>query len=491
MFEVRYLLAELRRRRARTILTALGLGVGVGLVIAVTALSQGLDDAQQEVLAPLTGIGTDMSVSRPISIDVPENGGFPQVSPEEQAQLEKENADVQVDFEDLGKPGEKFTRELFFTREISFPESRVSKIEVIDGVDAVSPSLSLQLIKVDGTVPEAGTFGAPGGGFGAPPPESADGGADGRTEVGGFGFEPTSVTGIEISNPELNPLTDVRIVKGEPISSADEVVVSSTYAAENGTDVGDRVDVSGHKLEVAGIAQQPIGGEAPDVYVELGALQAASDRRGRINSLQVRASDVSQVAPVSAAIERELKGSEVTTAEQVSERISGSLLDAEDLSSSLGTVLAIVSLLAAVVIAALLTLSSVNKRIREIGTLKALGWRRAKVVRQIGGETLAQGLLGGLLGIVVGVAATILIGALDISLEASASASSEGGLISAFLGDDKIATGTTDVTLAAPLNLGLLLAAVGLSMLGGLLAGLIGGLRAARLSPSEALRSIE
>jgi hypothetical protein len=39
---LRYLLAELRRRKARTELTALGLGVGVGLVIAVNALSSGL-----------------------------------------------------------------------------------------------------------------------------------------------------------------------------------------------------------------------------------------------------------------------------------------------------------------------------------------------------------------------------------------------------------------------------------------------------------------
>jgi ABC-type lipoprotein release transport system permease subunit len=46
VFYLRYLGSELRRRRGRTIFTALGLGVGVGLVVAVSALSSGLDDAQ-------------------------------------------------------------------------------------------------------------------------------------------------------------------------------------------------------------------------------------------------------------------------------------------------------------------------------------------------------------------------------------------------------------------------------------------------------------
>ena len=71
MFYVTYMLSELRRRLGRTILTALGLGIGVGLVVTVTALSNGLDEAQAKILEPLTGVGTDMSVSRPIEVSAP------------------------------------------------------------------------------------------------------------------------------------------------------------------------------------------------------------------------------------------------------------------------------------------------------------------------------------------------------------------------------------------------------------------------------------
>ena len=66
MVYLNYMLSELRRRKGRTLLTALGLGVGVAVVITVSALSAGLDRAQAKVLQPLVGVGTDMSVTRPI-----------------------------------------------------------------------------------------------------------------------------------------------------------------------------------------------------------------------------------------------------------------------------------------------------------------------------------------------------------------------------------------------------------------------------------------
>jgi hypothetical protein len=52
MFSLTYMLSELRRRRGRTVLTALGLALGVGLVVTVNALSNGLDRAQDASTPP-------------------------------------------------------------------------------------------------------------------------------------------------------------------------------------------------------------------------------------------------------------------------------------------------------------------------------------------------------------------------------------------------------------------------------------------------------
>ena len=70
--------------------------------------------------------------------------------------------------------------------------------------------------------------------------------------------------------------------------------------------------------------------------------------------------------------------------------MTGSLADAKDLAGKLGGALTAVGLLAAFLIAGLLTLSSVTKRTRELGTLKALGWPQRLVVRQVTGEALRR-----------------------------------------------------------------------------------------------------
>ncbi len=44
-------------------------------MIAVSALSRGLGDAQGEILEPLTGVGTDISVTRPIVVEGDDGGG--------------------------------------------------------------------------------------------------------------------------------------------------------------------------------------------------------------------------------------------------------------------------------------------------------------------------------------------------------------------------------------------------------------------------------
>ena len=90
MFFLSYMLSELRRRRARTLLTALGLAVGVALVVAVSALSSGLDRAQATVLEPLTGVGTDISVTRPIKLEANGRGVFGQLSPKQQRRLRRQ-----------------------------------------------------------------------------------------------------------------------------------------------------------------------------------------------------------------------------------------------------------------------------------------------------------------------------------------------------------------------------------------------------------------
>ena len=69
---------------------------------------------------------------------------------------------------------------------------------------------------------------------------------------------------------------------------------------------------------------------------------------------------------------------------------------------------------------------------------------------------------------------------------------SSGDAIEMTFGQGVVATaGSTDVSLDAPVSSSLVLLAVGLALLGGLIAGAVGGLRASRLRPADALRHLD
>jgi ABC-type antimicrobial peptide transport system permease subunit len=185
----------------------------------------------------------------------------------------------------------------------------------------------------------------------------------------------------------------------------------------------------------------------------------------------------------------------VTTAKTLADQVSGSLVDAKNLTSKLGLVLELVGLLGAVLIASLLTLSSVTKRVRELGTLKALGWSKRAVVRQVTGESLLQGVLGGALGIAIGFAGAALVTVFAPTLKATvaSAASSALGAGPGPFGQGAVASSPSSaaVSLTAHVSLAVIALAVVLAVAGGLISGAVGGLRAARLRPADAFRHLD
>jgi putative ABC transport system permease protein len=488
MVYLNYMLSELRRRKGRTLLTALGLGVGVAVVITVSALSAGLDRAQAKVLAPLVGVGTDMSVTRPIVVSSgSSNGGPQQLSAKERAQLQKENGDARVGFGNL-KPGQKFTQTSFRSTQLSFSSAQVSKISKLDGVAGAAGGLTLDLTTVSGTVPaqsqqqQGGPPGQGGGGGGFNGPRSVD-------------FTSITVSGIDQTKPALAAISASQLTKGTYFSAGSkrEAIVNVSYAQAKGVKLGSSINISGRSFTVIGVVKTPLGGQASDVYVKLTQLQSLSGRVGRVNTVYVRATSASVVDAVAKRIDANFSGASVTTAKTLAARITGSLASAKNLTGKLGFALELIGLLAAMAIAALLTLASVTKRVRELGTLKAVGWPQRLVVRQVTGEALLQSLLGAAVGIAIGVGAAVAISAFAPSLTATvASAAQSLGPRGPF-GQGAVSSSSASqaVSLKAHVSPALVLAAVGLALLGGLVSGAVGGLRASRLRPADALRHID
>jgi putative ABC transport system permease protein len=300
-----------------------------------------------------------------------------------------------------------------------------------------------------------------------------------------------TIGGVDQTSPRMGVVTASQVTKGRFLAptGGKEALISGSYAAKHSLEVGSKLDLNGTTFTVVGIVSPPLGGQSADVYLPLKRLQTLAKQTGLANVVLVRASDSASVAEVQKKIQSALPQAQVASSKQVADQISGSLVDAANLSHSLGFVLALVAAAAAFLLAALATLSSVGKRVRELGTLKALGWTQGMVVRQVAGESLATGVVGGALGIVLGVVAALAIDTFGPTLTASSSTAAADNLLG--LGTAAARTATSTVSLDAPLAPSVLLLGFGLALLGGLIAGSAGALRAARLRPADALRQAE
>jgi putative ABC transport system permease protein len=299
-----------------------------------------------------------------------------------------------------------------------------------------------------------------------------------------------TIAGVEPRYPAIGLVTPALVSSGRFIAAAGghEALLSATYASRQGLKIGSTLDLNGTMFKVVGLVRPPLGGQTADVYVPLAQLQKLASQKGVVNVVLVRASTGASVGQVQKEIEQQYPNAQVASAKQVADSISGSLVDAAKLSHRLGLALAMLAAAAAFLLAVLLTLSSVGKRVRELGTLKALGWNQWLVVRQVVGESLAQGVAGGLLGVLLGIVIATAIGTFGPTLTAS---SRVGGGDLFGLGDVTARTLTDQVALTAPIAITAVLAGLALAVAGGLIAGAAGALRAARLRPADALRNVE
>lgn len=302
-----------------------------------------------------------------------------------------------------------------------------------------------------------------------------------------------TVGGVDAAKPTIGLVTKSQLVAGQWFGAqpADEVLVNDAYANTHHLKVGSTVTINSSHFSVVGLVNPTLTGNVADYYFDLPTLQKLASADGYVNEVLVAVKNSSDVGPVAAAIKKELPGATILTSKSLADQVSGSLANAHKLANDLGGALAVVVLLAAFLIAGLLTLSSVAKRVREIGSLRAIGWSRGAIVRQLVGETLAIGVLGGIVGVAVGAAVCLAIGAVGPGLSVTSTglavgASSVGQLV------HQSTTGTVNsvVHLTAPIHASTIVIAFLGALLGGLVAGAFGAWRAVRLAPATALRDL-
>ncbi len=471
---LKYLFRELRHRHRQAVLTALGLALGVCLVVTVSASAGGVRSAQNQVLHSLYGVGTDISVSKTAQRG---SGGPQQFAMNPGSQK---------------KQGQSFARDrVTSTMGLALlPAAKVSSVSALQGVSSAVGGLTLSSMHVSGHFAKVSGSGT--SGSAAKPSTSNSGSAtpsQSPIKISSF-----SIAGVDVSDQTVGPLSSTTLASGRTFTqsetSAKVVVLDAAYAKQNSVALGDTMKIAGVSFKVIGLTKS--ASSSVDVYMPLVQAQTIAGEKGKVNEIYVKATSATQIATVKAEIKKTVSGATVTTAQDLANQVSGSLSSASKLSSQLGKWLEIAALISAVAVASLLTLSGVGRRVREFGTLKALGWRSRRVVSQVLGEAFVTGIAGGLAGIVLAFGATKLVGRLSPSLQATVAGTSgaasppggPGGVIQSV-------ANTVTVYLHAAISPQLLLVAIALAVGGALIAGALGGWRAAALSPADALCRVD
>ena len=337
---------------------------------------------------------------------------------------------------------------------------------------------------------------------GAQPGVQQSGGGSSSTQQGQMQMAPIdvsslSVSGVDTTDLALGPLSSAQVSSGRSLTSDDAsakvALVTKAYAKQNSLGVGDARKIDGRSFAIVGIVALPSGSTSSDVYLPLKWAQTLSDNKNKVNQIYVKADSANEIAAVKNEIKQIMPKATVTTSSDLASHVSGSLSSASSLADRLGTWLAIAALIASFAVASLLTVSGVSRRVREFGTLKALGWKSRRITGQVLGESFVVGVVGGLLGVALGVLGARLIAALSPALKATMGSSvqlPQGGPpgMAEAIG---AAAQTVSVSLTAPVSLQLVGIAAALALAGALVAGALGGWRAARLRPADALRRVD
>ncbi|MGD0345954.1 MAG: FtsX-like permease family protein [Terracidiphilus sp.] len=268
------------------------------------------------------------------------------------------------------------------------------------------------------------------------------------------------VYGWRADSYELDTLTYVsggRIHNGKR-----EVMLGDLLADDLKKRTGDTLPIQGAVFTVVGIFHAGTVIEDGAMIMPLDQMQVIADMDGKVSTFHVKLRPAPPGESYDTYVKHAVKEIEAAApsvhADPAAERAGNNIFISLARSVAWGT--STIAILIGIIGIANTMAMSVFERTREIGVLRALGWKGGHVILLILTEAAALGLTGGLLGIGVGCATLRLLAALPQS----------ASVVSAFV---------------SPLHL---LIALLIAIASGVAAGAYPAWRGAHLSPVDALR---
>jgi ABC-type antimicrobial peptide transport system permease subunit len=233
---------------------------------------------------------------------------------------------------------------------------------------------------------------------------AAEGFLTGYTAVGDlpffvvFGYRPRGLA-----------IREYRIVEGQPLTTNRQMILGRVAAENLNMEVGDTMRIFDRAFRIVGIYETGVSFQDGGGVVTLRDAQRLFGQPNKVSFFGIWLDDRGGAEAVIRSVEARFPEVDVSKASAFTEGVS-------DLQALEGMTWGI-SLMALVVggLGMMNTMvMSVFERTREIGVLRALGWRRLRVLWMILRESVTLTLLGGVVGSLVGVLLGLLLNTLPV-----------------------------------------------------------------------------
>jgi ABC-type antimicrobial peptide transport system permease subunit len=188
-----------------------------------------------------------------------------------------------------------------------------------------------------------------------------------------------------------------RIVEGEPLAGRHQVIVGGQVAEQLGLDVGDTLRLLDSNFRVVGIYETGQPFEESGVVIGLREAQSLIGKPRQAQFYAINLRDPEQAEP----LQDELKATFPDIDFALTSELAESMSDFRVLEEMVEQISFLAVFIGAVGMLNTM-LMSVLERTREIGVLRALGWRRRQVLGMVLRESLVLGAVGGVCGIILG-----------------------------------------------------------------------------------------
>jgi putative ABC transport system permease protein len=272
------------------------------------------------------------------------------------------------------------------------------------------------------------------------------------------------VRGVAENVFELRP--EVKLIAGRAIrTGTDEAIVGKGLVGRyRGLRLGDKVELANHReLAVVGVFESGGSAYESEIWADLDAVRRSFSFLATLSSVTAQLESESGLDGFASPLTADKQtGLSVARESAYYQKISQGL---PDVITALGMIETLIFSLGAVLGAMITMHASVSQRGREIGVLRALGFGRLQILNAFLLESIALGLAGSL----AGAAFSLLTPFLDFATV-------------------NFASGQEIVFHFTP-TLEILLVSVAVGALVGGLGGLLPAIRAARISPVQAMRA--